>query len=107
MILVRSIIYYTCPVPSSFLSPNHECNSSTKCFHFDFVDWFSSVTHSNKTKQCSASQLQDECKNIDGTVPKFKDKREFKRKMKCSDLNENETYWTALRYEQVYHRRKT
>ena len=78
-----------------------------KCVHFDFVDWCSSVTNPNKTKRCSASQLQNECKNIGGTVPKFKDKLGLKHKMNCSDLKENKTYWTALRYEQVFHKRKT
>ena len=60
-----------------------------------------------KKEKCIASQLQNACKKINGTEPKFKDELELKRKMNCSFPRENGIYWTALRYEKVYYKRKT
>ena len=60
-----------------------------------------------KKTKCIASQLQNECKKLNFTGPKFKNELELKRKMNCSFLGKNMTYWTALRYEKVYYKRKT
>ena len=59
-----------------------------------------------KKEKCIASQLQNACKKINGTEPKFKDELELKRKMNCSFPRENGIYWTALRYEKVYYKKK-
>lgn len=52
--------------------------------------------------------MQNACRNISGTVPKFNSKLELKSKMNCSKFpGKSRTYWTALRYKQVNHKRKT
>ena len=79
---------------------------SITCIHFDSVDWCSSLSHSSK-KVCSASQLQNSCTTINGTLPKFKSELDLKRKMNCSFAGNNKRYWTALRYEKVYYKIKT
>ena len=79
---------------------------SITCIHFDSVDWCSSLSHFSK-KKCNASQLQNSCANINGTVPKFKSELDLKRKMNCSFPGNNKRYWTALRYEKVYYKIKT
>ncbi|KAK2560004.1 hypothetical protein P5673_017589 [Acropora cervicornis] len=59
-------------------------------------DWCSSLSHFSK-KKCNASQLQNSCANINGTVPKFNSELDLKRKMNCSFPGNNKRYWTALR----------
>ena len=112
MIFVRRIIYYVYTSPallSKFLIMNAifplRIKCVNTCVHFDFVDWFSSLRNSTK-KKWNANQLQNACKNISGTVPKFNNKLELKSKMNCSFPGKNRTHWTALRYKQVNHKRK-
>ena len=76
---------------------------SITCIHFDSVDWCSSLSHFSK-KKCNASQLQNSCTTINGTLPKFTSELDLKRKMNCSFTDNNKRYWTALRYEKVYYR---
>ncbi|XP_067046687.1 adhesion G protein-coupled receptor L4-like [Acropora muricata] len=65
-------------------------------------DWFSSLRNST-TKKWNANQLQNACKNISGTVPKFNNKLELKSKMNCSFPGKNRTHWTALSWNIQHH----
>ena len=66
------------------------------------------MRNSSTTKKSNASQLQNACESEGGTVAKFKDESELRRKMnECDHCDKNKPYWTVLRYEQVYLKRKT
>ncbi|XP_067046870.1 adhesion G-protein coupled receptor G6-like isoform X1 [Acropora muricata] len=65
-------------------------------------DWFSSLRNST-TKKWNANQLQNACKNISGTVPKFNNILELKSKMNCSFPAKNRTHWTALSWNIKHH----
>ena len=41
------------------------------------------------------------------TGVKFNDIQDLKKKKANAQLKDDEKYWTALRYEQVHHKRKT
>ena len=58
--------------------------------------------------KCNASELQNKCKmrsqnNMTGV--KFKDKEDLEKKIANAQLEYGKKYWTALRYDQVNHKR--
>ena len=80
------------------LKLNHECNS---------LGCSPSIKSFSRMK-CNASGLQNTCKmrsqnNMTGV--KFKDKDDLEKKIANAQLEYGKKYWTALRYDQVNHKR--